>query len=96
MRFYGAIPLLLGIAIYVSWRLTRADSLETAGLVNIATGLVAFVVGIVCLSIRSARTFSDHVFTRRRLLIFRALAWILLLTNFPVAVLERLPKEIST
>lgn len=83
----GAIPLLIGIAIYVSWYFTRAEWLMIAGLVNIGAGLVMFLVGVVCLSMRSTRMRTDDPTVRRRLSVSRKLAWTLLVANFPAAIL---------
>jgi hypothetical protein len=84
----GATPLIVGFAIYISWRLTRAEWLMGAGLANIPAGLLMFLVGVVCLSMRSTKLSigaPDDVHRRRSKL--RKLAWVLLTANFPAALL---------
>ena len=83
----GVTPLITGFAIYVSWRQSRSEWLISAGFVNIAVGLVLFVSGVICLSMRSTRITSGGPDVHRRLSNFRKLAWVLLIVNFPAALL---------
>lgn len=83
----GALPLLFGILIYAFWRMTRSDWLMTAGMINIAFGLVMSLGGAACLSMRSANGSSDDAVVRRKISMVRKLAWMLLIANFPAALL---------
>ena len=83
----GATPLLTGVLIYGSWRLTQAEWLMSAGLINIVAGLAMFLAGVICLSMRSTRVVVGDVATRRRFSAIRKLAWVMLIANFPAALL---------
>jgi hypothetical protein len=86
----GATPLIVGFAIYISWRLNRAEWLMGAGLANIAAGLLMFLVGVVCLSMRSTKLPIGAPDVHRRRSKLRKLAWVLLTANFPAALLMAL------
>ncbi len=82
----GAAPLLVGTLIYCTWRLVRWDWLETAGLLTLVLGFVAFVAGTIALighlwlESRAKRTPGSPLWLRG------ALVGCLLLANFPAAL----------
>jgi len=80
----GAVPLLAGTLIYVTWRFTRSDALMSAGMITIAVGLLAFVGGAVCLLRQPWHADGDRA-ARRRLRFQGIFALALLLINFPAA-----------
>ncbi len=73
----GAIPLVVGSAIYFAFRATRLNWLPIAGYFTILAGLGFFAVGIACLI---AYAYRQRGFTGRKLLV-----GLLLLSNFPAA-----------
>jgi hypothetical protein len=81
----GSLPLLVGTIIYISWRLTRVEWLMGAGLVTLFVGLVLFLVGAICLSMRSTKVSDADAAVQRKLLSLRKLAWTVLVVNFPAA-----------
>ncbi len=81
----GAIPLTLGTAIYVAWRVANWDWLMAAGLFTVLGGLLLFAIGAGCLVvyvIREARNGQPH---RIPLGLQSLLVGGLLLVNFPAA-----------
>jgi len=58
-----------------------------AGLINIVAGLVMFLAGVIFLSMRSTRVMFGDAAVRRKFLAIRKLAWVLLIANFPAAML---------
>ncbi len=81
----GAIPLALGLAIFLVWVFARQEWLMVAGLCNIGCGLVMFFVGVFCLAYywNRASLIPDYSRQRRH---WSTLACAgLLLLNFPVA-----------
>jgi hypothetical protein len=73
----GAIPLIVGSAIYFAFRATCADWLPIAGYFTVLAGLAFFAIGIACLI---AYAYRQRGFTAHTLL-----AGFLLLANFPAA-----------
>jgi hypothetical protein len=73
----GAIPLIVGSAIYFAFRATRADWLPLAGYFTILAGLAFFAVGIACLI--------AYAYRQRRLSGLTLLVGCLLLSNIPAA-----------
>ena len=83
--WFGALPLVTGVSITIAWVRTEADWLVSAGLFNIAIGLLLFMVGLLALGSAwlDTRQSSEKLppGTRRK----AWLAWILLFANFPAA-----------
>jgi hypothetical protein len=48
--FCGALPLVVGVSIFVLWVLTRWDGLMIAGLATVCVGLVLFAMGVIALA----------------------------------------------
>ena len=82
---FGAIPLLAGSLIYCAWRFTRWHWLETAGLLTILIGFIAFVVGSVALVRHLLHEVRVERTTRSPLWLQGVLVGGLLLINFPAA-----------
>jgi hypothetical protein len=82
--FCGLAPLILGIAIFVGWIITRNDTLEELGFLDILFGLGCTMIGVIAVIVQFYHIpGSDLLFLRR----FVSETWtaILLLTiNFPV------------
>lgn len=81
----GAVPLIIGTLIYGTWRFTHSQWLESAGLITIAGGMVAFLSGTVLLLIHLWRELRVRQTDRRFVWIRAATVGSLLLINFPVA-----------
>jgi hypothetical protein len=81
----GAIPLVAGTAIYVTWRVTRWESLMALGLLNILVGLAMFAVGVGCLLCQSMREEASSGPQPIDAGLRNLLVACLLLVNFPVA-----------
>ena len=81
----GAVPLLAGTLIYVTWLFTRWDPLMAAGFVTICAGLVAFLIGSLCLLLEFFDFAADPA-ERRQFRRHRFFALGLLLINFPAAM----------
>lgn len=81
----GAIPLLVGVSIFILWLITRQHGLMMAGIYTLYGGVAIFWVGVLAL----ARFFWLGVrspdFPRRRLWLSTFACAGLLLLNFPVA-----------
>ena len=79
---FGAAPLTSGLIIFAAWRVSRADWLMGAGVVNIAAGLLLVAIGLVCLIVYCwrARASGAKGWKARA-----ALGGLLLLSNFPAA-----------
>ena len=79
---YGLLPLIVGIAVFSVWLLTRWDWLMFAGLYTIGIGLILFVGGLISLLIASRRARQQGIpYKQKNLLILGVL-----LINFPVAL----------
>ncbi len=80
----GALPLLAGVAIYVTWRLTFWSALESAGILTIGLGFVCQVIGGISLlaSVLQASHLDQPQKQRYRFWFAAAL----LISNFPVAI----------
>jgi hypothetical protein len=81
----GAAPLLLGTLIYGTWRFARWQWLETAGLILLPIGFVAFVMGTVALVRHLLGEFQEEGTPRNSLWLQAFLVGGLLLANFPAA-----------
>lgn len=81
----GAIPLLSGTLIYVTWRLTRLDWLMFAGYFTIIIGIIAFFAGIAALLRHLWHEWRVERTTRTPLWLQAVLVGGLLLMNVPVA-----------
>jgi len=82
----GALPLVVGISVFVLWLVTRWDSLMPIGATVIGVGVVFFLVGITAL-VRFYLTPRERAIGLLRS--SGASTWIaalLLLSNFPVAL----------
>ena len=80
----GAVPLLAGIAIYVTWRLTFWSDLEIAGIQTIGLGLVCQVIGGISLLASAFQAYRQQQFKKIRYRLL--LTACLLISNFPVAI----------
>lgn len=81
----GVAPLIVGVATFLLWLLTRWDTLMSFGLVVVIVSHIFFIVGClaVVVYVRQARRDAK---APRLAIWFRALgATLLLLVNFPVA-----------
>jgi hypothetical protein len=76
----GAIPLTMGVIIYLLWRLTWWDWLAAVGIANIGIGLVFVFIG----SINLLLSFVNPASRKRR---GEVLTAFLLIANFPAAAL---------
>jgi hypothetical protein len=81
----GGAPLFCGTLVYCAWRFTRWQWLETAGLITIAAGVVAFVAGVILLLIHLWRESRVIRVNRTSLWPQAILVGGLLASNFPVA-----------
>lgn len=81
----GALPLLLGVGIFLLWLATRRDALAIAGIYLIYLGLALFVVGLAALAVYGRKASRSREISRGKLLGNLATALVLLLANFPVA-----------
>lgn len=82
----GAIPLIAGTAIYFTWRVTRWESLELFGLLNIFVGLALFVVGVGCLLRQTLQGESSKEQQPHSARLQSSVVACLLLVNFPAAL----------
>ncbi len=81
----GALPLLVGVSIFVLWTATRSTWLMAAGLYTVYAGMAVVLVGGIALA-RYYRTASRAAgVSPRRLRLSTCAAGLLLLSNFPVA-----------
>ena len=81
----GAIPLALGTAIYVTWRVISWDWLMAAGLFTVLGGLLLFVIGAGCLIKYVFREADCKRDRRVSLELQTLLVGGLLFVNFPAA-----------
>ena len=65
--FLGIAPLVVGVGIFVSWLILRADRLMLAGVVTLQIGICAVAAGIVCLVIYLVLARRSGQIDRRRL-----------------------------
>ena len=80
----GAVPLLVGVAIFLLWLITRWDWLMVAGLITMYAGIVIFFIGAIALAWFLWLAF--HVPAPQGRPWFSAICCaVLLLSNFPVA-----------
>ena len=84
--FCGATPLLLGIAIFLAWLVTRWDWLAAAGIFNIEGGLALFVIGVISLALFVRMGNRDSSVSRKKLASSSFLCATILFSNFPVAI----------
>ena len=90
----GAVPLAIGTAIYLAWRVTRWEGFMVMGAGTIVLGLVMFLVGMTCLSLHLSREAGVQPERSWRQAI---LVGGLLLLNFPAAFLcVRSANDIAT
>ena len=82
----GALPLLVGISIFLLWLLTRWDWLMLAGLFTLYGGLAIFLIGSISLGRFCWLAFRATELSQRRLWISTLGCAALLLSNFPAAV----------
>jgi len=83
--FFGTIPLVAGIAIFVAWVLFRAEWLMLAGVITIYAGLCAIAVGAVCLAVYLWRSWRSGTVPRWRLVWQTVAVLALFLANFIAA-----------
>ncbi len=81
----GALPLLVGVSIFVLWLLTRWDGLVMAGFITLYAGVVVFVVGAGALGRFCWLGFRGTEWPRRRLWLATLGGAALLLSNFAAA-----------
>ncbi len=79
--FCGALPLVIGLIIFISWLATGWRWLEKAGFYTLFGGLVFFVAGIMALLIWFVRTNQSGLPRRHGTIVSAGV----LLANFPVA-----------
>ncbi len=84
--FCGATPLILGIAIFLAWLVTRWDWLSVAGILNIAGGLALFALGLASLAFFVWAGIRDSRVSSKKLASSSLLCAALLFSNFPVAI----------
>lgn len=81
----GALPLLVGISIFVLWLITRWDWLMLAGIYTLYGGVAIFLIGAFALARFCWLAFRTSDLPRRRLWLSTFACSGLLLSNFPVA-----------
>ena len=81
----GVLPLLFGNFVYFSWRITRWEPLEIAGMFTVLFGSLAVLAGLVCLSLYQRRGARRGEAEGAAAVIQSRLPLGLLLINFPVA-----------
>ncbi len=81
----GALPLVVGVSIFVLWVITRWDSLMLAGIFTLFGGLAFFAAGAIALSRFCWLGLRAPDLPRRRLWLRTIACGALLLSNFPVA-----------
>jgi hypothetical protein len=83
--FCGALPLLVGISIFLLWLITRWDWLMMAGIFTLYGGVAIFFVGAIALARFCWLAFRTPELPRRRLWLSILGCAALLLSNFAVA-----------
>ncbi|MEP6671006.1 MAG: hypothetical protein ABJF10_17735 [Chthoniobacter sp.] len=81
----GAIPLVVGVSIFLLWLLTRWGWLMTAGIFTLYGGVAFFLVGVVALGRFCWLALRTPGLPRRPLWLSTVGCAALLLSNFPVA-----------
>lgn len=81
----GLLPLLSGIAVFVTWLHTRSHWLMGAGLQVIGYGMVLFMLGLYCLYQYGKLAAARGQISRHRLGWQKFFAGFVLFVNFPVA-----------
>jgi len=81
----GAIPLLMGVSVFLLWLITRWDGLMVAGMVTLCGGMALFLIGVVALMRYWSLASQTPDIPSRHLRRSTFLCAGLLLLNFPVA-----------
>jgi hypothetical protein len=81
----GALPLLVGVSIFLLWLVMRWDWLMTAGVFTLFVGVAIFLIGAIALGRFWWLAFLTPDLSRRRLWFSTLGCAGLLLSNFPVA-----------
>ena len=81
----GALPLIVGVTIFVLWLVTRWDWLMTAGFITICGGIAIVLIGALALARFWWLAVRMPDLSHRRPWRSIAVCGILLLSNFPVA-----------
>jgi hypothetical protein len=85
--YCALLPLVTGILIFAAWILSGWQWLMLAGLYTIVGGIVCFFVGCIVLNVHVVRAFRRAPQSRRSTKRAGTLVGILLLSNFPIAIL---------
>lgn len=83
----GCIPLAVGLLIFLLWFITRWFWLPVAGLFWIVAGMTLFGIGFACWCAFLLGEWEQRTLPTRQLLFHSALSLMLLLVNFPGALL---------
>jgi hypothetical protein len=82
----GGVPLVTGVLVLLAWLVTGQVWLVIAGLLTIVVGCVLVAVGSIAAAIHAVRNLRAGHLPRRRVLRDAGLIVVLLLSNFPAAL----------
>ncbi len=81
----GALPLVVGITVFVLWVCTDSEFFVTAGAFTVMGGLVCFVTGVLALAYYSWGAFRQPDYPKKKAWISTLACLGLLFSNFPAA-----------